>query len=245
MIRLRIKRQDAPGLQARWEEFAVPHTPGRNVIGCLMEIRRRPVTAEGAQTTPVAWDSNCLEEVCGACTMLVNGKVRQSCTALIDQLEQPITLEPMRKFPVVRDLIVDRSRMFEALKQVKAWIPIDGTHALGPGPIMPEGERALAYAFARCMTCGCCMEACPQYGPASEFIGPAPLAQVRLFNSHPTGAMNAEERLHAIMGPGGIVDCGNAQNCVKVCPKDVPITKAIGELGRATGRQWMKDLLGV
>ncbi len=243
-IRLRIKRQDAPTAPSRWEDFEVPYAPSRNVIGCLMEIRRRPVTADGTRTTPVAWDSNCLEEVCGACTMRINGKVRQSCTALIDRLEQPIVLEPMSKFPLIRDLVVDRSRMFEALKQIKAWIPIDGTYALGPGPIMAEREQAQGYAFARCMTCGCCMEACPQYGPASEFIGPAPLGQVRLFNTHPTGAMNAEERLAAIMGPGGIVDCGNAQNCVKVCPKDVPLTQAIGELGRATSRQWLKQLFG-
>lgn len=73
---------------------------------------------------------NCLEEVCGACSMVINGKPRQSCTALIDQLEQPIRLEPMRTFPVVRDLQVDRSRMFDSLKKVKAWIPIDGTYDL-------------------------------------------------------------------------------------------------------------------
>ena len=81
---------------------------------------------------------NCLEEVCGACSMVINGKPRQSCTALIDQLEQPIRLKPMKTFPVVRDLQVDRSRMFNALKRVKAWIPIDGTYDLGPGPRMPE-----------------------------------------------------------------------------------------------------------
>lgn len=73
---------------------------------------------------------NCLEEVCGACSMVINGKPRQSCTALIDQLEQPIRLKPMKTFPVVRDLQVDRSRMFNALKRVKAWIPIDGTYDL-------------------------------------------------------------------------------------------------------------------
>ena len=244
-VQLRIRRQDGPGQPQYWQEFAIPYQPKLNVISCLMAIQRRPVDAGGGRTAPVAWDSNCLEEVCGACSMIVNGRVQQSCTALVDKLARPIVLEPMRKFPVVRDLIVDRRRMFEALKQVRAWIPIDGTHAIGPGPKMAAHEAAEAYDFARCMTCGCCMEACPQYGPQSDFIGPAPLGQVRLFNSHPTGAMNAEERLHAIMGKGGIVDCGNAQNCVKACPKLIPLTKAIGELGRATSRLWVKDLLGV
>ncbi len=215
-----------------------------NVISCLMDVRKHPVTRDGRTTTPVTWDSSCLEEVCGACTMRINGRPRQSCTALIDQLpEGPITLEPLTKFPVVRDLVVDRKPMFEALKQVQAWIPIDGTYDLGPGPKLAATEAAEAYLFSRCMTCGCCMEACPQYNDRSDFIGPAPIAQVRLFNAHPTGRMNAAERLQAIMGRGGLADCGNAQNCVEVCPKEIPLTEAFGELGRQTTVLWLKQLL--
>ena len=97
-----------------------------------MEIRRNPVNAEGKKTTPVIWDMNCLEEVCGACSMVINGRARQSCSAIVDQLEQPIRLEPMSTFPVIRDLQVDRTRMFDNLKRMKAWIPIDGTYDLGP-----------------------------------------------------------------------------------------------------------------
>ena len=137
-IRLIITRQDGPDAQAFDQEFEIPYRPNMNIISALMEIRRNPVDSKGNQTTPIAWDMNCLEEVCGACSMVINGKPRQSCTALIDQLEQPIRLKPMKTFPVVRDLQVDRSRMFNALKRVKAWIPIDGTYDLGPGPRMPE-----------------------------------------------------------------------------------------------------------
>lgn len=243
-IELRIRRQDAPSAAPRWEEFSLPYRAGMNVISCLMEIRKHPVTKDGKATTPVVWDSSCLEEVCGACTMRINGKPRQSCTALIDQMpEGTITLEPLTKFPVVRDLVVDRKPMFEALKTVNAWIPIDGSYDLGPGPKLAATEAAEAYLFSRCMTCGCCMEACPQYNDRSDFLGPAPIAQVRLFNAHPTGRMNAEERLHAIMGRGGLSDCGNAQNCVEVCPKEIPLTEAFGELGRQTGILWLKSLV--
>lgn len=202
-IRFIITRQDTADSTSYDEEFEIPYRPNLNVISALMEIRRNPVNVKGEKTTPVTWDMNCLEEVCGACSMVINGKPRQSCTALIDQLEQPIRLKPMKTFPVIRDLQVDRSRMFDSLKKVKAWIPIDGTYDLGPGPRMPEKRRQWAYELSKCMTCGVCLEACPNVNSKSKFMGPAPMSQVRLFNAHPTGAMNKSERLEALMDEGG------------------------------------------
>ena len=137
-IKLIIKRQDNNESKPYYEEFEIPYKENLNVIACLMYIRRNPVNAKGEKTTPVTWDMNCLEEVCGACSMVINGQARQSCSAIIDQLEQPIKLEPMSTFPVIRDLQVDRSRMFDNLKRMKAWVPIDGTYDLGPGSRMPE-----------------------------------------------------------------------------------------------------------
>jgi succinate dehydrogenase iron-sulfur subunit len=242
-IRLRVKRQDNPESAPYWQEFEIPYRPQHNVISALMEVRRNPMTRDGAPTTPVVWEASCLEEVCGSCTMVINGRVRQACTALVDKLEQPIVLEPMTKFPVVRDLVVNRTRMFEALKRVRGWVPIDGTYDLGPGPRVPADTQEFGYALSRCMTCGCCLEVCPQYNAGSKFMGAAAMAQAVLFNLHPTGAMNKEERLEAVMGEGGIADCGNAQNCVQVCPKEIPLTTAIAELGRETTIKMIKDML--
>src|SRR5712692_7206776 len=140
---VRVKRQAGPKDAPRWEEFALDWRPSMNVIICLRDIAERPVTRDGKATTPVSYESNCLEEVCGSCAMVINGKARMACSALVDLLEQPIRLEPMTKFPVVRDLAVDRSVMFENLKRVKAWIPIDGTYDLGEGPRMaPDRHHA-------------------------------------------------------------------------------------------------------
>lgn len=157
-------------------------------------------------------DSNCLEEVCGSCAMLINGKARMACSALVDQLEQPIRIEPLSKFPVVRDLALDRQFMVESLKHVKAWIPMDGTYDLGEGPRMAPSEQEKGYPLSRCITCGSCLEVCPQVNEHSAFMGAVIFSQVWLFNMHPTGKLNAAERIRAAMGNGGIEDCANAQN---------------------------------
>ena len=239
---LRIKRQENPKSSSFWEEFEIPYKSNHNIISMLMEIRRNPVTRQGKRTTPVVFDANCLEEVCGSCTMVINGRVRQACSQLAEGLEGTVTVEPMSKFPVVRDLWVDRSKMFDYLKKAHSWIPIDGTYDLGAGPRMRPEDQQFAYLFSRCMTCGCCLEACPQVNAHSNFMGAAIIGQVYLMGQHPTGAMHQDERLEALMGEGGIADCGNAQNCVEVCPKNIPLTTAIGEVGRQVSVKWLRDL---
>lgn len=239
-VKFIVTRQDGPDSKSYTEEFEVPYRPNMNVISAFMEIQRNPINTNGQQTKPVNWESNCLEEVCGACSMVINGKPRQACSALVDNLEQPIRVSPMKTFPVVRDLIVDRARMFNALKKVKAWIPIDGTYDLGPGPRMAESKRQWAYELAKCMTCGVCMEACPNVSEKTSFIGPAAISQVRLFNSHPTGEMNKAERLDSLMEDGGIEGCGNSQNCVRSCPKGIPLTTSIAAMNAETTKHLFK-----
>ena len=234
-VTIRIRRQDGPDKPARWEEFAVPYRPNMNVISCLQWIAAHPTTTDGTATTPPVWDSACLEEVCGACTMLINGMCRQSCSALVDKVGEPgetIVLEPLTKFPLVRDLFVDRSRLFEDLKRVKAWVPIDGTYDLGEGPPISQELQEERYPLSRCISCGCCLEACPQYTPSNKFVGAAVISQARLFNDHPIGKALKGERLETLMGEGGVADCGKAGNCVEVCPKEIPLLESIAAVQR-------------
>ncbi len=242
-VLVRVKRQAGPNERPHWEEFELARRPSMNVIICLRDIAENPVTRDGRKTTPITYDSNCLEEVCGSCAMVINGRVRMACSALVDQLEQPIRVEPMTKFPIVRDLSVDRQSMFENLKRVHAWIPIDGTYDLGEGPRMASEVQEKAYPLSRCITCGSCLEVCPQVNERNQFIGAAIISQVRLFNMHPTGAMHARERLEAVMGPGGVADCANAQNCVQICPKAIPLTESIAEVNRHSMKQAIKGWL--
>ena len=241
-VQLKIKRQDAPGAPPRWEEFEVPWEERLNVHAALMAVQRRPVTVEGRQTTPVVWDANCLEEVCGSCTMIVNGRVKQACSTLVDKEAQPIEVRPMTKYPLIRDLIVDRTRIFGDFKRVRAWIDIDGTHDIGPGPRYSQELAEMRYALSKCMACTCCMEACPNYGPQSDWMGPAAVNQARLFNLHPSGSMHAAERLEALMEPGGLDGCGNSQNCVEVCPKDIPLTTSLADMMRATTKHALASI---
>ena len=262
-----ILRQDGPGKPGYWERFRVEYEPDMNVISALQKIAAMARTAEGKKVAPVAWECNCLEEICGACTQVINGRVRQACTALVDGLlgENPeqIELRPMTKFPVIRDLVVDRSRMFSTLKKVKAWLPVDSYLDMGPGPRQSQDNQQAAYELSKCMTCGCCLEACPQYlkielerlpGETEEahaareqaagdrsFMGAFAVAQVDLFNTNPVGAMNAGERLDALVAEGGIQVCGNAQNCVQVCPKEIPLTTSIARMGRAATGHMVKS----
>src|SRR5262249_34950952 len=163
----RILRPDGPGQPRDWERHQVAYERDMHVISVLQRVAAKATTSDGKHVAPVAWDCNCLEEVCGACTMVINGQVRQSCSALVDKLlaERPgeIELAPMSKFPVLRDLLVDRSRLFRALQKVKAWIPADGYYDQGPGQRLSQAKQEAMYPLSECMSCGCCLDACPQY----------------------------------------------------------------------------------
>lgn len=255
---VRILRQDGPGEASYWERHRLEYVPDMNITSVLQTIAAQAETVEGQHVAPVAYDANCLEEVCGSCTMLINGRTRQACSALVDKLlaENPdeIELQPMSKFPVVRDLCVDRRRLFRALEKVHAWIPADGYYDLGPGPRQSPEQQERAYPLSQCMSCGCCLEACPQYGKIEiaptpgesdehlaarrdaaydlDFVGAHAISQAVYYNGNPTGQMQKVERIDALMEPGGIQVCGNAQNCVAVCPKMIPLTTSIGRAGR-------------
>lgn len=233
-----------------WEEFPLEFTESLNVISALMKIQQDPINSANQRVTPVAWEQGCLEEVCGSCSMLVNGKPRQACTALIHNLLQEtktdrVVLAPFTKFPLIRDLVVDRQSLFENLKKISAWVEVDDSMDRGSGPaISPEVQEAM-YVLSTCMSCGCCSEGCPQVHSESKFIGPAAISQVRLFNAHPVGKLMESERLKVLTQEGGVTSCGNAQNCAKVCPKNIPLTESIALMGRKAVKHALNQLSGL
>ena len=261
---VRILRQQRPGERSYWERFRLKHEPELNITSVLQKIAAYPETVSGTAVTPVAYEANCLEEVCGACTMLINGRTRQACTALVDKLlagnPTEIELRPLSKFPVVRDLVVDRRRLF--LEKVKAWIPVDTYDDLGSAPRQSQEAQERAYPLSKCMSCGCCLEACPQYRKIEllrmpqesaeafakrtqaaydhDFIGAHAQNEVVFYNSHPTGSYHAAERLDAATDVGGIQICGKAANCQAVCPQEIPLMTSWGRIGRAATLHFVK-----
>jgi succinate dehydrogenase / fumarate reductase iron-sulfur subunit len=191
--------------------------------------------------------------------MVINGRVRQACSALVDQLladaSECIELRPLSKFPVIRDLLVDRRRLFRALEKLQCWLPVDGYYDVGPGPKQSQEDQQQAYPLSECMSCGCCLEACPQYlaieAPQQmgetpqefrrredklfdrQFIGAHANSQVVLINSHPTGQATAKPRMMALLAEGGIQNCGKAANCEAVCPKEIPLMTSWARSGRS------------
>ena len=264
-----LRQDDAPAKQPYWQQFEVPWEPYMNCISVLEKIAAAGVTADGRKVAPIAWECNCLEEVCGACTMLVNGRVRQACTALVDTLlaERPgqIELRPMTKFPVLRDLVVDRDRMFAALERIQAWVPVDSYLDMGSGPRQSLPDQETAYVLSKCIVCGCCLEACPQFlkielayrrdetpeqydarlraAEARGYVGAFAIGQVELFNLNPIGKMLAPQRLDVLVGEGGNRDVQLRAELAQVCPKEIPLTTAIARQGRAATRHVLRRWL--
>lgn len=231
-----------------WEEFELDVKPFYNITSALMDIQKNPINKKGERVTPVAWEQGCLEVVCGSCSMLVNSRPVQSCVVLVEKVLQAsgsniITLAPFTTYPLIKDLVVDRSEMFDNLKKIQAWVEVDNALDKGFGPKIDPKVQEQRYVLSTCISCGCCNEACPQMNSRSKFLGPAIISQARLFNAHPVGKLTAKERLGPLMEEGGVTDCGNAQNCVQVCPKDIPLTESISMMGRKVAGQAIRSLL--
>ena len=240
---LKIKRQDDPEDLPYWELFEVELLPAMTVSQALGAIALNPVTAEGNPTTPVLWDCSCNEGICGSCTMLINGKARLACKVDVDEFDGPIKIEPLSKFPIIRDLRVDRGPMLEALKSHECWVALDDLEPAGVVPLADPERQARLSAYMDCTLCGACSEACPQVNARSSFCGAFLFAHAARLNEHPIGAFGAPARLMSLSGRGGVGDCGRSENCDMVCPRGIRLAEAGSKLGWAATWHSLKSFL--
>jgi succinate dehydrogenase / fumarate reductase iron-sulfur subunit len=199
------------------------------------------VNLEGVAVASVVWDDACGGEHCGACSMLINGRAGLACKTQIEDLAEPVCLEPLSAFAVIRDLVVDRRPVSDNLYRVAAHTRFDGFVPVNTDPALPaRAMDSLTLDLMTCTQCAVCLDACPNYGDTSKFLGPMVVAQVYRYNQLPNGAPDGANRLQRLMQGGGIEDCGNVQNCVKVCPEGIPLTQAIGRLKWQVTGEWVK-----
>ncbi len=165
------------------------------------------MNTDGLADDPISWDCSCKQKKCGACAMLINGRPRLACDTRLSEFPKgKIALAPLKKFPVVRDLSVDRSIMFENLKALGSWL--EGS---------AENDTAgISYDASRCLQCGCCLEVCPNFYTGGEFFGAAALA--------PASRLIAEasdydkQRLYSTYNEHFYRGCGKSLACRDICP---------------------------
>lgn len=231
LVYLKIKRQSSPEDKFYWESFSMECKEDDTILSLLTRLEN-----PSANTTPVHHECNCKEEVCGTCTIRINGVPRLSCSTRVGDLpvssmEKPIVLSPLEKFQVIKDLTVDRSRISHSLTKVKNWVETEELF----GSKVEYGQKVQheMYSYAKCINCGSCYDACPRTDKKeSRYIGPSAIAHVVTMNDHPLGKGNSGERLETIMGRDGVSMCGKAMICDKVCPKKVPLVRSVTRSGR-------------
>ncbi len=217
VARYRPEEEAAPTFQ----EYVVPCPKDWVVLDGLNYVKDR---LDG--TLSYRW--SCRMGICGSCGMTVNGEPKLTCaTFLADYAPGPVRVEPLRNFPVIRDLVVEIGDFMRKLSKVKPWIIRKDHKPLSDGEYRQTPQEMEEYAqFSMCINCMLCYAACPIYGLDQEFIGPAAIALAQRYNldSRDEGA---RERLDVLSEHEGIWGCTFVGECTEVCPKDVDPAGAI------------------
>jgi succinate dehydrogenase / fumarate reductase iron-sulfur subunit len=240
---VRIRRQDGPARSEtrRWELFEVERKDLATVADLLDRINLQPCTVTGDAVEPIVWESCCTWPTCGSCSIVINRRAELACATTIDDAigkHNTITLEPLSKFPLRRDLWVDRSQMARDRARLVGWVePLE----LSEAATESEVRRRERLALTRCTACGCCLEACPEYRPGRAYAGAAAIS----YAWHGTlfSAVGREARLDGLVGPHGIASCGRAENCVEICPHQLPLDDVLAQASRGATKHWLKHLL--
>lgn len=230
--RYRPESDAAPAFQS----YEVPCRKEWVVLDALNHIKDK---LDG--TLSYRW--SCRMGICGSCGMMVNGEPKLTCaTFLEDYSPGPVRVEPLKNFPVIRDLVVEISDFLAKLKRVKPWI-------VGPEKPLAEGEHRQtpdqmdAYKqFSMCINCLLCYAACPVYGLDPHFIGPAALALAQRYNLD-SRDQGAGERMPILSQHEGIWGCTFVGECTRACPKDVDPARAIQRYKLTAALEWMKSVL--
>lgn len=221
VYKIRIRRQESQKSDSYWQEFEFDGSKNSSVATVLKELNSRTPLKDnsGNIVTPISWECSCMVRKCGACAMLINERPRLACSTFLHTLKgSTITLEPLSKFPLVRDLIVDRSILFENLKKLNLWLESEAY--MNPWTHEPR------YQSARCLMCGCCLEVCPNFSANGTFAGAiAAVNAFRILNEEQESThlneISAEYKKKYFEG------CGKSLSCHDICPIGLPVEELL------------------
>ena len=221
---VKIKRQSSPDAAPYWQSFSYNGPMHVTVSAVLDAINYTDdmIDTEGKSATRVRWECSCLQSVCGGCAMVINGVPALACNTFVDEVAtDDLVLEPLSKFPVVADLMVDRSIIYENLNKAKAYLESD--------IVSSAKSHDHQYSVAKCLKCGLCLEVCPNYHPGGSFFGAVFANESYLITSQsaekPT-ALVKEYNTH--FGSG----CSKALSCQTVCPAGIETITSIMKMNR-------------
>ena len=229
-VKLRILRYN-PDVddEPHYENYTIEAEPTHRVLDLLHEVKW---FHDGTLT----YRSSCEHGICGSDAMRVNGVNKLACKALVRDLGDEITIEPLLGMPVIKDLIVDMEPFFEHYRTVIPYLVSDETPDEGER-IQSQEQRARYDDSTKCILCAACTTACPSYWADDEYVGPAAIVQAHrfIFDSRDEAAA---ERLSILNEQFGVWRCRTIFNCTPACPRDIKVTRAIGEVKKAiaTGR---------
>ncbi len=174
---------------------------------------------------------SCQHGICGSDAMRINGVNRLACKVLIGDVGAKITIEPLMGFRVIKDLVVDMDDFFDQYRSV---LPYMITHEPPPEAerLQSPAEREVYDDTTKCILCAACTTACPSFWSNRDFVGPAAIVQAHrfIFDSRDGGT---DERLEVLGQRDGVWRCRTIFNCTEACPRDIKITRAIGEVKKA------------
>jgi succinate dehydrogenase / fumarate reductase, iron-sulfur subunit len=229
-VRLHIRRYDperdaAPHL----ETYTVEADPSDQVLDLLARVK-------GYQDGSLSYRRSCGHGICGSDAMRVNGVNRLACKVLVRDLGDEITVEPLLGLRVIKDLIVDLEPFFDHYRSVLPYLVNDEPVEGGERRQSPA-ERERFDDTTKCILCAACTTACPTFWGNGDYVGPAAIVQAHrfIFDSRDRAA---GERLKILNEQMGVWSCRTAFNCTSACPRDIQVTRAIGEVKKAlaTGR---------
>ena len=217
-----------PEADKKWhyETYTIEAEPTDRVLDLLERVK-------GHEDGTLSFRRSCAHGVCGSDAMRINGRNHLACKTLVRDLGDKITVEPIMGLKVKKDLIVDMEPFMDNYKKVLPWfvndspLPADGKERLQS----PE-QRARFDESTKCILCACCTTACPSFWGSDEYLGPAAMVAAHrfVFDSRDEAA---SERLNVLSETNGVARCHTVGNCTDACPRDIQITKAIGELKMA------------